>query len=72
MAIKAKKTEKTPAAEVIEVPVYTIRADSLFGIRCMMMVRDMSHHYSALGPEERKAIAVKLREFDLYEEQTRD
>ncbi|HWE50461.1 MAG TPA: hypothetical protein VG273_11750 [Bryobacteraceae bacterium] len=51
-----------------DVPSFTIRADSLFGIRAMISVAGIA---SMLPAEEQAAIAAKLREFDLYEEANR-
>jgi len=49
-----------------EVPSYTLRADSAFGIRCMIAVRNLAIGF--LPRDTRLEIECKLREFDLYEE----
>jgi hypothetical protein len=48
-----------------DVPTFTLRADSVFGIRCMMAAAGLA---SMLPIEEQREITGKLREFDLYEE----
>jgi hypothetical protein len=51
------------------VPEFTIRADSKFGIKAMVAVaREASNH---LELDSQRVIKAKLREFDLYEEQNR-
>lgn len=52
----------------IEVPKFTIRADSPAGMAMMVAVYGLPLDLSA---EQRQAIADKMREFELYEEQTR-
>jgi len=67
---KAKKIDAAAAPE-IPAPEYTIRADSPFGIQCMIAVKGVAAGMH-LPREQQKEIAVKLREFDLYEEMTRE
>ena len=72
MAAKKKsKTEATAEVPEIPVPSYTISADSKFGVECMIAVTRVAARM-ALPREDQRAIAVKLREFDLYEEMTRE
>lgn len=66
--VSRKDAENAKETPVLEVPTFTISADSDFGIRCMMSI---AAHAEMLTPEERVAIKGKLREFDLYEEAVR-
>lgn len=50
-----------------EVPTFTIRADSKFGIAAMIAVCVHAIQHVATE-EERRELVLKLREFDLYEE----
>ena len=50
------------------VPIYTLRADSMFGIRCLIAIRDLAVQ---MGVSHKAEIATMLRQFDLYEEQNR-
>jgi hypothetical protein len=50
------------------VPTFTVRADSDFGIRCMVMIRDLA---ISTRQENAAEISTKLREFDLWEELNR-
>jgi hypothetical protein len=68
--IEEEQQRETPPGQA-EVPTFTIRADSKFGIRCMVMIRDLAVATYGLPVEEKQAISLKLRDFDLYEEQNR-
>lgn len=50
------------------VPEFTIRADSDFGIRCMVAALGLS---AILPTADQVAIADKMREFELYEANSR-
>lgn len=45
------------------VPSYTVRADSILGVRCMMAILDIA---MAAGSEEKAEIAATLRQFEIY------
>ncbi len=68
MNAEKREFEPTGVASVPVIPEFTIRADSAFGIHCMMAI---AAHVDKLLPEERPAVLRKLREFDLYEEMIR-
>jgi len=63
-----KEGDLIEVAEDDGVPTYTLRADSAFGIRCMVMARDLA---IATNDPDKAAIIALTREFDLYEEQHR-
>ncbi|HEX4311876.1 MAG TPA: hypothetical protein VHZ25_17735 [Acidobacteriaceae bacterium] len=66
---KTKKSEatQTPQQQVLIVPEITLRADSEMARRIIYL----AHHQirpTSLTPEERTALAVKVREFEMYED----
>ncbi len=68
----SKKTAKAEisneSAQALPVPEFTIRADSPAGMAVMVACYNLSLHFA---PEQRQAIADKMREFELWEEQNR-
>ncbi len=66
-----KKSKTTVPVSKLPVPSFTVSADSEFGIQSMIAIK-LTAARLGLPHEEQKAIAVKLREFDLYEEMTRE
>jgi hypothetical protein len=76
MATKAQKKAITEAAAVIEaldevgVPTYTIRADSRFGMICMIAIARAAGEYG-LDAETRGVADQAVRDFELYEEANR-
>jgi len=67
-----KKGHKTPAAvEAVDdgVPTFTIRADSDFGVRAMIVIARMA---ASEGYPESTDVQKTLRDFDLYEEANRE
>lgn len=64
---KGKSTKVPPVATTP--PVFTIRADSKFGIKAMIAVTHIAEQ--GLTLDEQRTVKAKLREFDIYEELNR-